>query len=119
MAEAAIRLNQLGANAYFTLNPVLEELSARSRNHPVDWPKHTTADDQIMSRRWLLVNVGAIRWYFCNHEEQTVTLDRAGQIRRWLMEERNWPAPVTMDSGNRAYPLFRLSLGNNQADRAL
>jgi len=53
MAEAAIRLNQLGANAYFTLNPVLEELSARSLNHTVDWPKHTTADDQIMSRRWL------------------------------------------------------------------
>jgi hypothetical protein len=54
-----------------------------------------------------------------SHEEQTVALDRAEQIRRWLMEEGNWPAPVTMDNGNGAYLLFRVSLGNNQAGRAL
>jgi hypothetical protein len=121
MAKAAHRLNRRGNNVYFTLNPVQAELSARAVNHVVEWPKHTTADEHIISRRWLLVDIDPKRLsgIAASNQEHDAALARAQQIRQWAMEERNWPAPATMDSGNGAYLLWRVALPNNDEARQL
>jgi hypothetical protein len=120
MGREAFKLNQRN-NVYFSLNQVLPELSARAVNHVVEWPKHATSDDQIVSRQLFLVDVdpqcaSGISGISATDKEHEAALERAQQIRQWLMEERSWPAPVVMDSGNGAYLLWRIALPND--DRA-
>jgi hypothetical protein len=43
------------ANVYVTLNPVAPALLARAANRIADRAEGTTADDQVLRRRWLLL----------------------------------------------------------------
>ena len=123
MAKEAARLDRLGGNIYFTLNPTIEDISARAENKTVAAEsKKCTNDTQIVALEWLFIDIDAaktIKDVAATDEQHEAALARAGQIRAWLMQEWNWPAPVVMDSGNGAYLLFRIGLENNAANTDL
>ena len=121
LAKAAATLNQRGRNVYFTLNPALAQLSARAENHVVERAERATKDYEIASRRWLLIDIDPKRasGISSTDAQHEAALDRANQIRQYLMEEWNWAAPILMSSGNGAYLLFRIALDNNDAAKQL
>jgi hypothetical protein len=122
MAEEAAKLNQRGAESiHATMNPVRSDLLARAVNRLVYSPKHTSKDDEIVCRRQLLVDLDPVRppGVSSTDEEHKAALERARQIRQWLMEERNWPAPVMADSGNGGHLAWRIELPNDNAAKEL
>jgi hypothetical protein len=118
MATAASELSGKAAGVYLTLNPVVPEFLARCANRTKRAKKdNSTKDDEILSRRWLFVDIDAVRpsGISSTDEQHQAALERAWQIRQWLMEECGWPAPVVMDSGNSSYLIFHIALDNNAA----
>src|SRR5438270_10385089 len=45
------------ASCYFTLNQLRPDLLARSHNRLTHYSRHTTKDDEILRRRWLLIDI--------------------------------------------------------------
>jgi hypothetical protein len=123
MAEAAFKLNQQGHNTYFTINPVCDDILARVEpNKIVFHPEITTDDNEIASRHWLFLDVDvkqSVRHIAATAEQHKAAYDCTQQIRQWLMEDFNWPAPVVVDSGNGYYPLFRIAEPNDEATKLL
>ncbi|MFN3649734.1 MAG: hypothetical protein ACK47B_09135 [Armatimonadota bacterium] len=108
-------------SVYVTLNPVREDLLARACNRAKGYSKHTTADKDILRRRWLLVDFDAVRpaGISSNDEEHEAALERARACRDWL-HSLDWPAPIYADSGNGAHLLYRVDGPNDAAtERAL
>src|SRR5205085_6594759 len=91
---------------YVTLNPVNESLLARSVNRYKKWAKDTTADLDILRRRWLMVDFDPVRpkGISSTDEEHEAAIERAKLCRGWL-QTQGWPAPIFADSGNGAHLL--------------
>jgi hypothetical protein len=123
MAKDAARLDRIGGNIYFSLNPTIEDLSGRAQNHVMlAETKKCTTDEQIIAREWLFVDIDAAKGLSdiaATDEQHESALLRAFEIRSFLMLERNWPPPVVVDSGNGAYLLFPIALENNVANTGL
>jgi hypothetical protein len=54
-------LSSSGAAAYITLNPVDPQLIGRFNNRIQDFATATTTDQQIVKRRWLLIDLDPVR----------------------------------------------------------
>jgi len=123
MAKEAARLDRVGGNIYFSLNPTIEDLSGRAQNHTMlAEPRKCTTDAQIIAREWLFVDIDAAKGLSdiaATDEQHEAALLRATEIKTSLMVEWNWPAPIVVDSGNGAYLLFRIALENNDANTGL
>jgi hypothetical protein len=121
MAQHAAKLSGRAEGIYVTLNPAKEALLARAANRVAYSPKRTTKDEEIACYRLLLVDVDPNResGISSTDEEHAAALERAQQIRQWLMEERNWPAPASADSGNGAHLLWPIELPNNDQSKQL
>jgi hypothetical protein len=61
LADHAVRLSSSGAAAYITLNPVDPQLIGRFNNRIQDFATATTTDQQIVKRRWLLIDLDPVR----------------------------------------------------------
>jgi hypothetical protein len=61
LAEAAAALSGQSPGTYVVMNKVRMELLARSANRVTPYAETTTADSDIMRRRWLLVDFDAFR----------------------------------------------------------
>src|SRR5262245_41156784 len=111
LARAAAQWSGQAPGVYVTLNNVLPELLARASNHVVERAKQTTSDRDVDRRRWLLVDLDPVRasGISSTDTEHEGALDRARQIRSWLVE-LNVPADaiVFADSGNGAHLLLRI-----------
>ncbi len=59
-AEAAAKWDARG-NVYVTLNPVDPALLARAKNRIMEWPKHATADPDVLRRLWLFLDIDSVR----------------------------------------------------------
>ena len=108
---------------YLTPNPVLPDLLARRANRikgPLAKKDSSTSDGDILSRRWLLIDIDPNRpsGVSSSDEEHAAALTRAAEIAATL-GERGWPAPVTGDSGNGAHLLYRVDLPNDEKVTAL
>jgi len=108
-AAAGIRAR----GVYVTLNPVRPDLLARAVNRLRDCGKSdlTTADSDIIARRWLLIDLDAVRpsGISATGAEHAVALARARAMRAWLTEQ-GWPEPIYADSGNGGHLLYRVDL---------
>ncbi|MCX6031826.1 MAG: hypothetical protein NT169_21305 [Chloroflexi bacterium] len=111
LAHAAAGIQARGI--YVTLNLVQPDLLARAVNRLRDCGRSdpTTADSDITERRWLLIDLDAVRpsGISATDAEHALALARAAQIRTWLTEQ-GWPEPIYADSGNGAHLLYRVSL---------
>ena len=111
-AADAIAKIRAFAGAYVTLNPVDPDLLARAFNRlgPAE-QNATTADDDVVLRRWLPIDCDAVRKsnISSTDEEHKAALELADQIRNGLASV-GWPQPIVLDSGNGAQLLYRIDL---------
>lgn len=111
LIEAAKRWSGDAHGVYITLNPVLRDCLARTRNRTATYAKNTTGDKEITCRHWLLIDTDPVRpsGISANEQEHALALQRASDIRSAL-RERGWPDPLYSDSGNGGHLLYRISL---------
>ena len=96
---------------YYALNPVRPDLPTR-----VKVP-------DALRRRWLLVDVDRVKAeenkdFSATDAEHEQALGWAEEIHAWL-GERNWPAPLFIDSGNGYHLVYRLDLPADEETRLL
>ncbi len=111
LVEVAARWSGDAQGVYVTLNPVLRDCLARSANRETIYAKHTTADNEITHRHWLLIDTDPARpsGISANDAEHNLALERSRQIQTWL-QEQGWSAPIVADSGNGGHLLYRIDL---------
>jgi len=125
LLEAAVTpLDAAGtAGVYVTLNEVKPALLSRRANRikmRLGKKDATTADGDIVRRRWFPIDIDPVRpsGVSASEGEHRAALDRAARIAAFLAE-RGWPEPVRADSGNGAHLLYRLDLPNDGASHDL
>ena len=101
---------------YITLNPVVPDLLA-IRSNKLDAAKsgETTSDNQILKRRWLLIDCDPKRaspLISANDAELQAAIAKADAVEAYLAEH-GFPAPVKAVSGNGAHLLYRIDLPTN------
>lgn len=111
MAQAAASLSGKAPGVYATLNPPNPDLLARAANRVKEYARETTADRDILNRRWLPIDFDAVRpaGVSSTDTEHEAALDRAKSCREWLTAQ-GWPEPIFADSGNGAHLLYRVDL---------
>ncbi len=114
--DAAVQIAELDAsgrapNIYVTLNPVRPDLLARSANRLKPKAAETTADADIVVRRWMLVDCDAVRpaGVSATDAELALAKAKADEVLAFLTA-RGWPEPVRVMSGNGHHLLYRVDL---------
>ena len=118
-AVEALDADPAVAGIYVTLNTVNPSLLARRANRikmRLSRKDATTADADILRRRWLPVDIDPVRpsGVSSTDEEHAAALDAAGRIAAYLAEQ-GFGEPVRADSGNGAHLLYRIDLANDDA----
>lgn len=115
-AVSALKLSGHVPAVYVTLNPVDPSLLARSTNRLKAYAKYTTADKDIIRRRWLPFDFDPTRpaGISATDAEHQLAIDRAIQARDWLTS-LGFPVGILADSGNGAHLLYRVD-GPNDKD---
>ncbi len=111
------------SGVYVTLNPVRPALLARRANRieaRLGRKDATTADGDILRRRWLPIDIDPVRasGISATAGEHEDALAVAARTRAFL-DGLGWPAPVVADSGNGAHLLYRVDLPNDDESTAL
>jgi len=111
------------AGTYVTLNEVDPALLSRRANRVkmrLSKKDATTADTDIVRRRWFPVDIDPVRpsGVSSTDQEHQAALTRAREIAAYLAE-RGWPDPVLADSGNGAHLLYRIDMPNDEESRGL
>ena len=105
---------------YVTLNPCDPALMARANNRLVEWAKNTTSDTEIVRRRWLMVDIDPVRPSgICATDAEKKTALALGIEIEDLLRARGWSYPLTVDSGNGMYLLYKIDLPNTNEVTAL
>lgn len=110
LADAVAPLTARGI--YFIPNEVNADLLARAVNRVRAVKKEpTTADADIVRRRWLLVDCDPVRaaGISASEAEHDAALTRAEAIQAWMVGQ-GWPRPALADSGNGGHVLARVDL---------
>ena len=97
---------------YVTVNPVNPDLLARAVNRLRPAGRNpTTADTDIVLRRWLLIDCDPRRasGVSSSNAEHESALAKAREIRDGL-SSLGWPDPIMTDSGNGAQLMYRIEL---------
>ncbi|HWQ66168.1 MAG TPA: hypothetical protein VN372_04775 [Methanospirillum sp.] len=108
---------------YVTLNEVRPDLLARRANrikYRLSKKDATTADADIITRRWLPIDIDPKRpsGISSSDPEHADALVRAESIATFL-SGRGWPDPIIADSGNGAHLLYRIDIPNDEESRDL
>jgi hypothetical protein len=106
---------------YVTLNEVNPALLARRANRiktRLSKKDSTTADADILRRRWFPIDIDPVRpsGVSSSEDEHASALWLADQVKGFL-SERGWPEPLVGDSGNGAHLLYRIDLPNDTESR--
>ncbi|HST04132.1 MAG TPA: AAA family ATPase [Chloroflexia bacterium] len=123
MACEAARYSGSARGIYWTMNPcdprLLERAANRVRNSI--GKGEATSDSDILTRRFMLVDIDPVRLANTDAtpEEHAEARALADHIRNTLTTELAFPEPVQFDSGNGAYLLYSIDLPNDQASTAL
>jgi hypothetical protein len=80
--------------------------------------EYTTADNNILRRRWLPIDLDPVRpaGISSSEQEHAAAVHRARTIADDMVKE--WDRPIIADSGNGAHLLYRIDLPNNQESLA-
>lgn len=108
------------ANPYVTLNPVNPDLLARACNRIEKRAQHTTADNDVLCRRWLYLDIDPVRPSGVSSTEagREAALATLTSVTGFL-KSVGWPDPVTAMSGNGYYAMYRVDLANTPESTAL
>lgn len=120
-ATALVSSGEYYKGIYLTPNPVAPDLLARSYNRVKTWVPEgsTTADPDIVRRRWLMVDIDARRpkGISSNEAEHAATLNVARTIASTLTLLYGFPDPMVTDSGNGAWLMYRMDEENSNEVR--
>ena len=103
---------------YVTVNPVNPDLLARAVNRLRPAGRNpTTADTDIVRRRWLLIDCDPRRasGVSSSNSEHESALAKAREIRDGL-SSLGWADPIMTDSGNGAQLMYRIDLPVDDAE---
>lgn len=117
-ATAIAALQEPYQGIYFTPNPVVPDLSARSYNRITSWAQLTTMDPDIVERRWLLVDIDPTRPAGISSTD--AEMGNAFKVARTIanmLELEGWPRPYLNASGNGAHLMYAVKLPNNEGTR--
>lgn len=108
---------------YITLNEMKPALLARRANRilmRLTKKDATTADQDIIRRRWLPIDIDPARpsGVSSSDEEHEAARAKALEIAGYLTSI-GWPEPIIADSGNGAHLLYRIDLPNDVKSRDL
>jgi hypothetical protein len=108
---------------YLVLNELNPALQARASNRFEEYIKATTADHDILRRRWLPIDCDPVRpsGISSTDEEHQKSLDLAKIIARYLHDELgiSTDSLILADSGNGAHLLVSIDLPNDDDSRIL
>lgn len=105
---------------YVTLNPINPALIGRAANRVVFKADKTSLDADIVSRRFLLVDIDAIRPSgISSTDAELVEAERVSDALLKGMSQRGWPEPLQGMSGNGRYLLWRIELPNDEDSKNL
>ncbi len=99
---------------YYVLNRMNTALLGRAYNRLKEYAEYTTADNNIVQRRWLPVDLDPARpaGISSSDEEHAAAIERAHALANDMAAE--WGRPIIADSGNGAHLLYRIDLPNDQ-----
>ena len=120
-AEAAYEYDRGNpAGVYTTMNPVLPACLARAANRIVNYHQHSTADREILRRRWILIDIDPDRpaGIAASESERQAAVELGSEIED-ILRCRGWSYPLLADSGNGAYLLYAVDLPNTDATTAM
>lgn len=123
-ALAAKAIQALDGNfpaIYFVLNEINPACLARAKNrYRQIYKEPTTADIDIIMRRWLPIDVDPKRpsGVSATNEEHEYSLQKTSTIREYLWSI-GWGDPIFSSSGNGGHLCYRLDLANNAENTAL
>jgi len=102
--------NYKAPGVYYTLNQINPALLGRAYNRLKVRAECTTADNNILRRRWLPVDVDPVRpaGISSSDEEHAAAIERARVIA--VDRAREWGLPIIGDSGNGAHLLYDIDL---------
>lgn len=105
-------------NIFFTLNELSPKIIARSQNHFTKYAKNTTADSEIIRRKWILLDFDPVRpaGISSSDEELKAAKESALKVRKYL-NEQGFPAPVFALSGNGYHLLYACDMNNGEQER--
>lgn len=123
LVNAAVMLDGKKApGIYITPNPVRPDLLARCSNRVKAAGKKDsiTHDADIVSRRWLLVDVDPKRpsGISSSDSERAAAVEVVGRVKSFLAAS-GWSAPIEADSGNGFHLMYRVALPNDEANTDL
>jgi hypothetical protein len=101
------------AGIYYVLNEINPALLGRAYNRLKEHAEYTTADNNILRRRWLPVDLDPVRpaGVSSSDEEHAAALTRAQEIAAAM--EQEFGRPILADSGNGAHVLYAIDLPND------
>jgi AAA domain len=122
LASTAAEWSGQAPGVYVTLNPCDPKLLARADNHVQRYAEHTTADKEILRRRWFPIDVDPNRpaGISSTDAEHNQAIDTAKEIVKFLIElgiPRD--SIIFADSGNGGHVLVRIDLPNDDESRDL
>ena len=116
MAIAIANLSGRGPAVYLTKNPVLPALIARANNRLKAFAREATADNQVVRRLRLGIDLDAQRptGISSSDAEHRAALERTLEVREWLAGY-GWPEALLADSGNGGHLVYAIDLPNDVA----
>src|ERR1051326_1836498 len=99
---------------YYVLNKINPALLGRAYNRLKEYAEYTTADGDIVSRKWLPIDLDPVRpaGISASEQEHAAALDRARAIAKDMRQD--WGCPIIGDSGNGAHLLYQIDLQNDR-----
>jgi putative DNA primase/helicase len=110
LARDAIELSKGAKGVYITLNPVRRNIIEAGWNE-CDVARKTTKDEDILGRKWLLIDVDPTRSanVGATEDEKKTAADVISAVMAYLGDV-GWPEPLFCDSGNGYHLLYRIDL---------
>lgn len=117
LVAKAMQFSGKAFGVYWSINPVDPEHADDEADHELKPGKGVPKDSDIIRRRLLPIDVDPVRQsdISATVEEKQRAKEKSLEIRRYL-NELGWPKPVTVDSGNGFYLLYRVDLPTDDND---
>lgn len=120
LLDAFDTIDVRGRNIYITLGEVKEECFARSQSERFERNTSTTSDTEVLSYRWLFVDLDPVRPTGISSSEHEIKLaeELKSKVESY-MQGLGFCSPVVALSGNGYHLLYRIAVRNDEAGRKL
>lgn len=120
LLKALDKVNMPARNVYITLGKVKDECFSRAQSEEFLKSPQTTSDTEIVSYRWLFIDLDPVRTAGISSSDQE--LEDARSMAKEVLEYLKglgFADPVTAASGNGYHLLYRIDVKNDEAGRSL